>query len=215
MVDFFFFNSWDISLPYFKPGRCLSLCTLLTRLHLCVPSILQQENITWIFSIIFVFVFFLWQSQGFDPLLLLPFLFAPTFKSLPATCCWRQPYEVKIYNAVVFFYQLVMMQNFNWKNGIFDLGNDLLSFCNMASFMNENVRPRLMVFTCLINHVQYMQPLAFFYPTKLFSSSSWFFRTSFLCILMPTSIQSDLLQNALLFQKKVSNTSLILIIKRY
>lgn len=112
---FFFFNSWDISLPYFKPGRCLSLCTLLTRLHLCVPSILQQENITWIFSIIFVFVFFLWQSQGFDPLLLLPFLFAPTFKSLPATCCWQQPYEAKIYNAVVFFYQLVMMQNFNWK----------------------------------------------------------------------------------------------------
>lgn len=155
-------------LPYFRPGRCFSLCTLLTRLHVCAPSILQQENITWIFSIIFVFVFFLWQSQGFDPLLLLPFLFAPTFKSLPATCCWRQPYEAKIYNAVVFFYQLVMMQNFNWKNGNFDLGNDLLSFCIMTSFMKENVCPHLMVFTCLINHVQYMQPLAFFVQQSFF-----------------------------------------------
>lgn len=60
-----------------------------------------------------------------------------------------------------------MVQNFKWKNGIFDLGNDLLSSCKMTSFMNKNVRPHLMVFTCLINHVQHMQPLAFFVQQSL------------------------------------------------
>lgn len=208
-----FFNSWDISLPYFKPGRCLSLCTLLTRLHLCVASILQQENITWIFSIIFVFVFFLWQSQGFDPLLLLllPFLFAPTFKSLPATCCWRQLYEAKIYNAVVFFYQLVMMQNFNWKMA--SLIWEII-FYHLVKWHHSWIRTcvhtwwRWHVWSIMYRTCSHLP----FLSNKAFSSSSWLFRTSSSCILMPTSIQSYLLQNALSFEKKVSNSPLILII---
>lgn len=48
--------------------------------------------------------------------------------------------------AVAFFYQLVMEQNLNWELNVFDLWNDLLSFCKMTSFMNEDVWPHLMVF---------------------------------------------------------------------
>lgn len=48
--------------------------------------------------------------------------------------------------AVAFFYQLVMEQHLNWELNMFDLWNDLLSFCKMTSFMNEDVWPHLMVF---------------------------------------------------------------------
>lgn len=66
--------------------------------------------------------------------------------------------------------------------------------------MNEHVRPHLMVFTCLIHHVQYMQPLAFFVQQRFF--------LLFLVVqdLLLVYFDVNLLQNALLFEKDVSNT---------
>lgn len=86
-------------LSYFKLGRCflcVCVCAPGTSAFVCTEAHCSTAELGKM--CFFFFFFLLWQSQVFDPYLLL-FLFSPFFKFFPATCRGEWGYRENAQNA--------------------------------------------------------------------------------------------------------------------